>query len=286
MKDKKIIHILSLLICLFLCGCGPHPSVPEERRIASEDHIAGVALVTDQIDMSSRIDSDGIWHICSSEKPWEVRDYKWIFFEGDPDDKPADPLLTEYGTKKEITQTVYLDPENHIDHIDIWHVIITMDGEIIAKDSGIDLLPEKEALNEEFEYLSAYTDKTPEYARKPYGGEANPKTKYRHKVVIRINAEMEDYDPDIILEESDGNGKLITKNRFNKTDLTGDWILDTEPDYRVSENCRKLAVHDSLMQERITESKAVIIRSKDESGLIFDKIIGIDFRDGQWTKND
>ena len=97
---------------------------------------------------------------------------------------------------------------------------------------------------------------------------------------------MEDYDPDIIFEESDGNGNLITKNRFNKTDLTGDWADSTEPDYRVSENCRKLAVHDSLMQERITESKAVIIRSKDESGLIFDKIIGIDFRDGQWTKND
>ena len=161
-----------------------------------------------------------------------------------------------------------------------------MDGEIIAEDSGKDLIPEKEALNEEFEYLSAYTDKTPEYARQPYAGEANPKTKYRHKVVIRINAEMEDYDPDIIFEESDGNGNLIVKNTFNKSDLSGDWIVSTEPDYRVSENCRKLFVHDSLMQERITESRAVIIRSKDESGLIFDKIIGIDFRDGQWTKND
>ncbi len=93
---------------------------------------------------------------------------------------------------------------------------------------------------------------------------------------------MEDYDPDIIFEESDGSGNLIVKNTFNKSDLSGDWIRDTEPDYRVSENCRKLFVHDSLMQKEITESTLITIRSKDEAGLISDKIIGIDFRDGQW----
>ena len=270
------------VLCLLLTGCGPHPSVPEERRIADEDHIAGIAFVTDRINISSMTDDNGIWHICSSDEPWKIRDYRWICFEEDPDDHPVNLLLTEYGTKKEIIQMIHLDPEDHFDHIDIWRVMITNDGEILAADSGKDLIPSQTEIKEEYTYHAAYTEKTPQYFRRPYGGERNPKTKYRHEVVIRISADYEDYDPELIFEEYDGNGNLITKNRIRKEDLSGSWTDSTEPDYRVSENCRKLVVQDGGKRKEITETASIEIRSKDESGLIFEKQITIDFRDEHW----